>query len=402
MTRTTQELLEAGDRHGSSTFSPARMILDHGEGVWIYDRDGNKYLDFVAGIAVTSLGYNHPRLTAALRDQVERLMHVSNLYYSAEQIELVDTLCARSFADRVFLCNSGTEAVESAIKLARRYQNVVVGKPEKYGIVSMLKSFHGRTMGALAATGQPKYHAGFEPMLPGFDYAEYNNLEDVASKVGPNTAAVLIEPIQGEGGVNPADAEFLRGLRKLCDDNGALLIFDEIQTGVGRTGKFFAHEAADVRPDIVTLAKGLGGGVPIGAMLSTEEIFQAFVKGSHGTTFGGNPLAARAALTVLEVLDEEELMANAAARGEQLREGLEALAERYDVIQSVRGRGLMMGAICGDAAPAIVGECLKQGLLINTAGGNTLRFVPPMIVTEDDVKEALKRLGKALEVFANS
>src|SRR5690554_740133 len=402
MARTTQELLEVGDRHNSSSFAPTRMILDHGEGVWIYDRDGNKYLDFVAGIAVSSLGHNHPRLVAALREQVGKLMHVSNLFYSAEQVELVETLCARSFADRVFLCNSGTEAIESALKLARRYQTVVAEKPNKTRFVSMLKSFHGRTLGALAATGQPKYHKGFEPLIPGFDYAEFNNLEDVAAKVGPDTAAVLIEPIQGEGGVYPATREFLHGVREICDAHGALLILDEIQTGVGRTGTFFAHEGLDVRPDIVTLAKALGGGVPVGAMLSTDAIFKGFTTGSHGTTFGGNPLAARAALTVLEVLDDEGLVANAAARGEQLRAGLEALAERYPVIEFVRGQGLMMGAFCGDAAAPIVKECLNHGLIINTAGGNTLRFVPPLTVTEQDVSEALARLQKALEVLANS
>lgn len=402
MTRTTPELLESGDQHNSPSYAPARFILDHGDGVWLYDRDGNKYLDFVAGIAVNSLGHNHPRLTAALRDQVGRMMHVSNMFYSAEQVELMDSLCGRCFADRVFLCNSGAESIEAALKLARRYQKVVAGKPEKFRIVSMLKSFHGRTMGALTATGQPKYHKGFEPMVPGYDYAEFNNLEDVASKVGPNTAAVLVEPIQGEAGVFPADPEFLKGLREICDANGALLIFDEIQTGVGRTGTFFAHEGYGVTPDIVTLAKGLGGGTPIGAMLSTNAIFEGFTRGSHATTFGGNPLVSRAASTVLDVIDDDNLLANAAARGEQLRQGLESLAERFDVIQAVRGRGLMMGAYCGDAASAIVAECRNQGLLINTAGGTTLRFVPSLIVTEADVKEALNRLGKALETLAGT
>jgi predicted acetylornithine/succinylornithine family transaminase len=395
-------LLESGDRRNSPSYAPARIVLDHGEGVWLYDREGNKYLDFVAGIAVNCLGYNHPKLTAALREQVGRVMHVSNLFYSAEQIALMDALCARSFADRVFLCNSGAEANEAAMKLARRYQKVVAEKPEKFRIVSMLKSFHGRTMGAITATGQPKYHKGFEPLVPGFDYAEFNNLEDVASKVGPDTAAVLVEPIQGEAGVRPADPEFLRGLREICDANGALLIFDEVQTGVGRTGSFFAYEGYGVTPDIVCLAKGLGGGTPIGAMLSSNAIFEGWTRGSHATTFGGNPLVCRAGCTVLEVIDEEGLVANAEARGEQLRQGLEALAERFEIVGEVRGRGLMLGAECGDAAPAIVAECRRQGLFINTAGGNTLRFVPPLIITEDDVDEALRRLEKALEMLANA
>ncbi|QDG54171.1 acetylornithine transaminase [Persicimonas caeni] len=398
MSRTTDELLSAGDRRNSPSYAPARMILDHGEGVRLYDREGNEYLDFVAGIAVNCLGYNHPRLTEAICSQAERLLHVSNLFYTAEQIDLMDALCERSFADRVFFCNSGAEANEAAMKLARRYQKVVAGKPEKFQIVTMKKSFHGRTMGAITATGQPKYHAGFEPMLPGFDYAEFNNLESVAAKVGEQTAAVVVEPVQGEGGIRPAEPAFLEGLRELCDEHGALLIFDEVQTGVGRTGTLFAYQGYGVTPDIICLAKALGGGTPIGAMMATEQVFEGWTKGSHASTFGGNPLVCRAALTVLEEIDDQELLANARERGDQLRRGLVALAERFPVILDVRGRGLMVGAECGEAARDIYLECRNQGLLINTAGGDTLRFVPPLIITEDDVEEALSRLERALEV----
>lgn len=400
MKRSTQELLESGARHYSPTFDPAPMILERGEGVYVYDHDGNEYLDFVAGIAVNSLGHNHPRLVEALREQVGQLMHVSNLYYNAVQIEFLEALIQRTFADRAFLVSSGTEATETAMKLARRYQKVVAEKPDKVGIVSMVKSFHGRTMMALTATGQPKYHAGFEPLVPGFDYMEFNNLEDAARKIGPDTAAVILEPIQGEAGVYPATPEFLRGLRELCDASGALLIFDEVQVGVGRTGDLFAYQFFGVTPDIMCLAKGLGGGVPVGATLATEHVFEGFTRGSHGTTFGGNPLASRAALTVLEVIEQDNLTANARQRGQQLRQGLEALAGRYDIVGEVRGHGLMLGAQIGPQAPAIMEECRKQGLLINTAGGETLRFVPPLIITEAHVDEALNRLESALKIVA--
>lgn len=402
MSRPTDELLALGDRLNSPTFYPARMILDRGEGVWVWDLEGNKYLDFVAGIAVNSLGHRHPRLMAALREQVGKIMHVSNLFYSAEQIELLEALTQRSFADRVFLFSSGTESTETALKLARRYQTVAQEKPEKYHFVAFNNSFHGRTIGAITATGQPKYHQGFEPLVPGFSYAEFNNLEDVAAKVGPQTAAVILEPIQGEAGVFPAEPEFIKGVREICDKHGALLILDEVQTGVGRTGSFFAYEQMGIVPDIVCLAKGLGGGVPVGATLATEEVFRGFTKGSHGTTFGGNPLAAKAALTVLEVIDEENLVDNARQRGAQLREGLQALTDRFDFLNSVRGRGLMLGIACGEHAPKIVAEAQKQGLLINTAGGRALRFVPPLIVNEEEVAEALKRLEKTLEIYAST
>ena len=397
MTDTTEALLERGDAHNSPSYAPARLILDRGEGVRLFDRAGNEYLDLVGGIAVNCLGYNHPRLTEALCDQAARLLHVSNLFYTAEQVEAMAMLAERSFADRVFLCNSGAEANEAALKLARRYQREVAGRDDKYEIVTMRQSFHGRTFGAITATGQPKYHAGFEPMVPGFDYADFNDLDDVRAKVGERTAAVVVEPIQGEGGLLPADPAFLEGLRTLCDEVGALLVFDEVQTGVGRTGDLFAYQGYGVAPDIMCLAKGLGGGVPVGAMLSTERVFGGWQKGSHASTFGGNPLASRAVSTVLSVIDDDGLLDNARARGEQLQDGLRGLAERFDVITDVRGRGLMVGAECGDAARDIQDACREAGLLINTAGGYVLRFVPPLVITADDVDEALDRLETALE-----
>ncbi|MFB6262920.1 MAG: acetylornithine transaminase [Bradymonadaceae bacterium] len=394
--RSTEELVASGDRRISTNYSPASVVFDHGEGVYLYDRDGNAYLDFLAGIAVNCLGYDHPALVDAIREQAARCTHVSNAFYTAEQVELLEALTARTFADRVFFCNSGAEANEAALKLARRYQSEVAGEPDRKTIVSMEGSFHGRTMGAITATGQSKYHAGFEPMLPGVEYMPFGKLEAIDRHVGDQTAAVFVEPIQGEGGVRPADRTFLEGLRKRCDETGALLVFDEVQTGVGRTGELFAYQDFGVEPDIMCLAKGLGGGTPLGATLASDEIFKGWKPGSHASTFGGNPLVCRAAKTVLEVIDEQNLCENARQRGQQLRDGLRELQAEFDVIDDVRGRGLMVGAECGDPASDIVDLARDEGLLINTAGGDTLRFVPPLIVTEGDVDEALDRLERAL------
>jgi acetylornithine/N-succinyldiaminopimelate aminotransferase len=396
----TDELLAIGERHNSTSYRPSHIVFDHGEGVYLYDRDGEEYLDFVAGIAVNCLGYNHPDLVAALRDQAGRLLHVSNMYYTAAQIELMHRLTQASFAERVFICNSGAEANEAAIKLARRYQKVVADEPHKTDIVSMTKSFHGRTMGAITATGQPKYHKGFEPMLPGFRYTDFNDIDAARSAIDEHTAAVLVEPVQGEGGVRPAEQAFLEELRGVCNEHGALLIFDEVQTGIGRTGHLFAYEGYGVQPDIITLAKALGGGVPVGAMMSTDAIFQGWEPGSHATTYGGNPLVSRAAATVLDVIERDSLCENARARGKELRDGLRVIAKDYpDVVVDVRGRGLMVGVECGEHAGEIREHCTEQRLLINTAGGDTLRFVPPLVISEDDVEEALRRVRRAFETW---
>lgn len=393
----SDELRERGDRHNSPTYSPT-LVIDRGEGVRVWDVDGNEYLDFLAGIAVSALGHRHPRLVRAIAEQADRILHVSNAYYSEPQVRLLEQLTDASFADRVFLCNSGTEATEAAMKLARRYQRVVRGEVERFEFVSMKKSFHGRTLASITATGQPKYHAGFEPLVPGYSYADFNDLDSVRALVGEKTAAVIVEPVQGEGGVRPADPEFLRGLRNLCDEAGALLIYDEVQTGVGRTGDLFAYQGYGVTPDIMCLAKGLGGGIPIGAMLATEQVFCGFERGSHASTFGGNPLACAAASTVLEVIEEDGLLENVRARGAELVAGLREIAGRHEVVVDVRGRGLMVGAQCaGDAAGKIATRCCEQGLLVNTAGGDTVRFVPPLVITSDDVSEALRRFEAALE-----
>lgn len=398
--RNEQEWIAVGDRTNSPSYAPARMMLDHGKGVMLYDTQGREYLDFVAGIAVNCLGYAHPRIVEVIKRQSERLLHVSNMFFTQEQIALMEALTDRSFADRVFLCNSGAEANESAIKLARRYQYEVRGEKNRVEIVTMHKSFHGRTYGALTATAQPKYHKGFGPMLPGFQHATFNDLKDVQSKVGPKTAAVMLEPVQGEGGVKPSTQDFLDGVRALCDEQGVLLIFDEVQAGMGRTGHMFAYQGYGVEPDIMTLAKALGGGVPIGAMLAREETFGGWTRGSHATTFGGNPFVSAVAREVISVMEEERLPERAQCLGAKLQKGLVALSERYDVIKDVRGRGLMVGVEVGEAAGALVTSCREQGLLINSAGGHTLRLVPPLIVEEVHVDRALACMERAFEQWS--
>lgn len=397
MTHSSEELIEIGNRTNSPSYKPAPMILDHGEGVRLYDLEGTEYLDFVAGIAVNALGYNHPRQVKVLKEQSERLLHVSNMFLTAEQVELMEALVSRSFADRVFLCNSGAEANEAGIKLARAYQRNVLGRQDRYEIITFAYSFHGRTYGALSATAQPKYHKGFEPMLPGFVTAKFNDLESVKEVIGDRTAAILVEPVQGEGGVMPATQEFLEGLRALCDEHDLLLIFDEVQAGMGRTGSLFAYQGYGVEPDVLNLAKGLGGGVPIGATLATQRVYDGWTRGSHATTFGGNPLVSAVAREVIAVIEEDGLCENATAMGELLQEGLRELAKSFDVIKDVRGRGLMVGAEVGaENAGDIAVKAREQGLLINTAGGHTLRFVPPLVIQKADVEDCLARLKEAL------
>ncbi len=395
---TTEALLEVGDRTGNTSYAPARMVIERGEGMYLFDRDGNRYLDFMAGIAVNCLGHCHPRLVEAIESQARRVMQISNVFYSDVQIRLQEQLSALSFADRMFLCSSGAEANEAAMKLARRYQRVIKADEGRTEIITFKKSFHGRTLAAITATGQPKYHKGFEPLVPGFRYATYGDLASVEALIGPQTVAVMVEPIQGEGGVKPSPEGFLQGLRQLCDAHGALLIFDEVQCGVGRTGSLFAYEHFGVVPDIMSLAKGLGGGVPIGAMLSTAEVFQGFVRGSHASTFGGNPVMCAAASVVLEEVSKPELLANVTDVGQYLQDGLRKLGEGSPVaFKEVRGVGLMVGVEVGpEFAGEVVKAARKRGLIINTAGGHTLRFVPPLVVTRQHVDDALEILGAAL------
>ena len=398
--RPSDDLVAVGRSTMSTTYNPQPIILQDGRGVRVRDRDGRQYLDFLAGIAVCALGHGHPTLVQRLTEQLQRgVTHVSNGFFTEPQILLQERLVQRSFADRVFLCNSGTEANEAAIKLARRYQRVVRGTP-RFEIITFDASFHGRTYGALSATAQPKYHAGFEPMVPGFVHATFNDIDSVRARVGAHTAAIMLEVVQGEGGVRPADPAFLRAVRELCDEQGLLLIVDEVQTGIGRTGEWFAYQHSGVTPDIMTLAKGLGGGVPVGAMVATDEIFRGFERGSHATTFGGNPLATTAALAVLDVIEDEGLLANVSAMARHFETRIDELRARQSRILETRGLGLLRGVVIdgtADDALRIVSAARQRGLLMNTAGGNVLRFVPPLTITAQDIDEAVAIVEAAID-----
>ena len=393
-----ESLVASGQRTSSRSYKPRPVLLEKGEGMWVEDQSGARYLDFLAGIAVNALGYSHPDLVAAVQDQASKLLHVSNIFFTEPQVRLQERLCELSFGGWVYPCNSGAEANEAAIKLARRYQQRVKNTP-RFEVITFDKSFHGRTYAAISATAQPKYHDGFEPMVPGFVWATYNDLQSVRDRIGAHTAAILIEPIQGEGGIRPADKAFLEGLRSLCDEHGLLLIFDEVQCGVGRTGDWFAYQHFGVEPDIMTLAKGLGGGVPVGAMVASSALADGFQRGSHASTFGGNPLASRAALTVLEVIERDGLLENARRVGEYFRAKAQALCETTDGVIEVRGVGLMNGIVVDTDVMdpmAIYNAGFAEGLLFNVAGGTVLRFVPPLIATESDVDEAFVRLERAI------
>jgi len=385
------EVAALADRYLMRTYNRLPVALADGEGVRVRDTEGKEYLDFVGGLAVSALGHKHPAVVQAIKEAAEGLLHTSNLYYTEPQARLAARLAALTGLDRVFFGNSGAEANEAAIKLARRWGRQ--GGRNRCKIVSAWQSFHGRTLGSLAATGQPKYHEGFGPLPEGFVYVPLNDVDALAAAVDDETAAVLLEPIQGESGVRPCTAEFLRAARRLCDEKGALLILDEIQTGMGRTGRMFAFEHFGVRPDIVTVAKALGGGIPIGAVLAREEVAQAFGPGAHGSTFGGNPFACRVALAVLDVMERERLPARAEAMGRRLRDGL----SRLEGVAEVRGLGLMVGVeLAGAPAPKVQQACLERGLLVNAVGESVLRLLPPLIVTEQDVDAAVRIIGEAI------
>jgi acetylornithine/N-succinyldiaminopimelate aminotransferase len=389
-----EELVRDGLETVIPSYAPS-LVLARGEGARVWDVDGREYVDLLAGIAVNVLGHCHPRLVAKVSEQLGTLGHISNLYFSEPQIRLQRALVERTCGERVYFCNSGAEANEAALKLARRYHAKVVGRPRP-GFVAMKNSFHGRTYGAVTATGQPAYHDGFEPLVPGFGYATFNDLGSVEALVDEDCAAVILECVQGEGGVLPGTPEFLQGVEGLCRERGALLILDEVQTGIGRTGTFCAHEQLGVRPDIVTLAKGLGGGLPIGAMLCTAEVGAGFVPGSHASTFGGNPVVTAAGLAVLEVMDEEGLLDNAREMGRRLADGLRTLAQRHSRLGEVRGMGLMLAVTCEGDTKSLMAASREAGVLHNTAGGQALRFLPPLNVRADDIDEGLTRLETAL------
>ncbi len=401
---TTGELLARASSHYTPSYRQQPIFLTRGEGVWVWDRNGNRYLDMVAGIAVNSLGHAHPRLVQAIREQSEKIIHCSSLYHNEPALALMDRLTDVSFADRVFFGNSGAEANEAALKLARRYQKTVARQPDKTDFLSFNNSFHGRTYATVTATGQPKYHEGFEPMMPGFRYADFGDLASVErafEQAEGRIGAVLVEPIQCEGGLFLPPKGFLPALRKLCTRHGALLIFDEVQTGIGRTGEWFAYEIEAVTPDIMTLAKGLGGGVPIGAMLCSDEVAFGFGPATHASTFGGNPLATRAALEVMRTIADDGLLDHAFEVGEYLGQGLQALVDKHPgKCVETRGVGLLRGlelvADERNLGATIVPECRDQGLLTNAIAGKVLRFVPPLIVEKGHVDAALEILDRVI------
>jgi len=369
------------------------LLLKRGEGPYVWDELNNRYLDFVSGLAVNCLGHCHPAVVKAVSWQATQLMHCSNLYYSEPQIRLAEQAVAHSCADKVFFCNSGAEANEAAIKLARKYGKAKRGSGA-HEIITATHSFHGRTLAAITATAQPKYHQGFEPLVPGFRYGEFNNLDSFAALINENTCAILVEPVQGEGGVYLASSEFLKGLRKLCDEAELLLMFDEVQCGMGRTGKLFAYEHYGVLPDVYTLAKALGGGLPIGLLGAKGEAADTLLPGDHASTFGGNPVVCAAATAVLQVLLEEGFLARVTKLGNYFMAKLRKLD--YQGIVEVRGLGLIIGLeIAGDGAK-VAKLCQEQGLLVNCIGGKTLRFLPPLIIEEEHIDFAVSVLQKAL------
>jgi len=380
----TNKLIEQSSKYLCNTYNRYPVVFSKGKGCKLWDVDGKEYLDFVAGLAVCNLGHCHPNVVAAIQGQAERLIHVSNYYHNEPMIELARLLCENSFAEKVFFCNSGAEANEAAIKLARKYAKENLGL-EKFEIITMLKSFHGRTMATITATGQERFHKGFEPLLEGFKYVPYNDLEALRGAISERTCAIMMEPIQGEGGVNVPSKEYIQELRKLCNEQGILLIFDEVQTGIGRTGKLFAYEHFGIEPDVMTLAKGLANGVPIGAMLTKDKFASAFVPGTHASTFGGNPLATAAAVAVLRTIENENIIENCQMIGGYLVNRLKGLQKGFDFIKDVRGMGLLIGMELSFDAGDIVKKCMERGILINYTNGNILRFIPPLIVTADEV-----------------
>ncbi len=379
----------------TATYLRAPMVIERGQGCTLWDMDGKTYTDFLAGIATCNLGHAHPDIVKALATQAGKLFHVSNLFYTIPQTELAARLVENSFADRVFFCNSGAEANEAAIKLARKFSSGNGGN-DRLTIIAMEQSFHGRTMATLSATGQKKIKKGFEPLLPGFEFVPYNDLDALKKKMSPAVCAVLVEPIQGEGGVVCPAPGYLKAVRQLCDDNGALLIFDEVQTGMGRTGKLFAYEHEGVAPDIMTLAKALGNGLPIGAMLATNRVAAAFGPGTHGSTFGGTPVICAAALAVLNTIEKTGLLAHCREVGKYFQQQLEKLRDRHKTAIEVRGRGLLLGLALTVPGAPIVDACRDKGFIINCIQESVLRFAPPLVITTDDIDRLINCLDEIL------
>ncbi|MFO7838681.1 MAG: acetylornithine transaminase [Desulfosalsimonadaceae bacterium] len=386
-----EEVIQQADKVIASTYKRFPIVIEGGRGCTLWDADGREYTDFVAGIAVCSLGHAVPEIARALCRQADQLFHVSNLYYTRPQVELASWLVDRSFADRVFFCNSGAEANEAAIKLARKYFHDRA-ESGRHRIIALEQSFHGRTLATLSATGQEKIRHGFDPILTGFDFVPFNDAEAVRNSINESTCAVIIEPVQGEGGVRCPSAGYIEAVRKACDDSGALLIFDEVQTGIGRTGRLFAYEHFGITPDIMTLAKALGNGLPIGAMLAREEIAKAFQPGVHATTFGGTPVITAAALEGLRLMEREDVLSYCRETGRYFMEQLLDLQKRHAVITEVRGMGLMIGMSLSIEGMPVVDACMERGFLINCTQEKVLRFVPPLVISKSEIDSLIECL----------
>ena len=392
----TKQIIEEAESNLIHTYNRYQIVLDKGDGVRLYDTDGKEYLDFGSGIAVFALGYNNKEYNDALKAQIDKLIHTSNYFYNEPAAKAAKALTSASGMDRVFFTNSGTEAVEGAIKLAKKYAYLKDGSTD-HEIIAMEHSFHGRSMGALAVTGNKHYQEAFGPMIPGIRFAQFNNLASVKELVNDKTCAIIFETIQGEGGVYPAKKEFIEGVRKLCDEKGILLILDEIQCGMGRSGSMFAFQQYGVKPDIVTSAKALGCGVPIGAFMATEQVAKALVPGDHGTTYGGNPLACAAAVEVFRLFDKLNVTDNVKNVGKYLETQLKSLVEKYDTVKAQRGMGLIQGIELTVNPKDVIAKCLDNGLILFSAGTNVIRFVPPLVITRDDVDLMMVRLKKVLD-----
>ncbi len=395
-----QEYIDAEEKVLLHTYNRYPLVLERGEGVYLYDTEGKKYLDFCAGIAVFALGYGNQTYNGALKDQIDKIIHTSNYFYNVPAYAAAQKLTQVSGMDRVFFTNSGTEAVEGAIKAARKYAYQKDGRTD-HEIIAMNHSFHGRTYGALSVTGNPHYREPFEPMIGYVRFADFNDLESVESQISDKTCAILLETVQGEGGIYPADADFLRQIRQICNDRDILLILDEVQCGMGRTGSMYAWQQYGVRPDIMTSAKALGCGVPVGAFLMTERVAaNSLVAGDHGTTYGGNPLAMAAVSVVLSLYEELNVLSNVRQVGAYLTEKLDGIAEKYDFVLSRRGLGLMQGLACKDAVAPVIDRAREQGLILINAGSDVIRFLPPLVITKAHVDEMTDILEDCLQAVS--
>lgn len=390
-----KEYMDLGEQYFVHTYNRFPVVIDRGEGVYVYDVNGKKYLDFAAGIAVSALGYSDEEYKEALKVQIDKIMHTSNLYYNVPAIEAAKKVVEASGLKKAFFTNSGAEAIEGALKMAKRYAYDKNGAGE-YEVIAMNHSFHGRTMGALALTGNVHYQEPFGPMIPGIKYADFNDLDSVKSLVNEKTCAIILEPVQGEGGIYPAEKEFIEGIRKICDENDIIMICDEIQCGMGRTGKMFAFQNYNVVPDIITCAKALGCGVPVGAFVAGEKCCNSLVPGDHGTTYGGNPLATAAVSKVFDLFEKRNILSHVKEVSAYLEEQLDKLVDAFDNVQERRGKGLMQGLVLSTPVGETVNKAIEKGLLVISAGSNVLRMVPPLVITKDNVDEMIGILRESL------